>query len=43
MTKWIQKWKKNNWMTSSKAPVINKEELQKLDELIKRFAHVIWV
>ena len=33
ITKWIFNWKKNNWKTSSKKPVKNKELWERLDEL----------
>ncbi|KAG5875048.1 hypothetical protein JTB14_026180 [Gonioctena quinquepunctata] len=42
MTKWIKRWRKNNWKTSSGGPVKNKEDLQKLDETIKSFSGVQW-
>ena len=34
ITQWIQNWKKNNWRTSAKKDVKNKELWQKLDHLI---------
>ena len=34
ITQWIQNWKKNNWRTSAKKDVKNKELWQKLDNLI---------
>ena len=34
ITEWIQNWKQNNWKTSSKKEVKNKELWQKLDQLI---------
>ena len=34
ITQWIQNWKKNNWKTSSKKEVKNKELWQKLDQLM---------
>ena len=33
ITTWIFNWKKNNWKTSSKKPVKNKELWERLDEL----------
>ena len=33
---WIQKWKINNWKTSAKKPVKNKDLWVKLDEVISR-------
>jgi len=32
--KWIDNWKKNNWKTSGKEPVKNKELWQELDRLV---------
>ena len=32
ITEWIINWKKNNWITSSKKPVLNKDLWIKLDE-----------
>ena len=34
ITQWIQNWKKNNWKTSAKKEVKNKELWQKLDQLM---------
>jgi len=34
ITQWIQNWKKNNWKTSAKKEVKNKELWQQLDELM---------
>ena len=36
ITKWIFNWKKNNWKTSSKQDVKNKQLWQKLDSLVNR-------
>ena len=33
ITNWIFNWKRNNWKTSSKKPVKNKELWERLDEL----------
>lgn len=33
---WIAGWKKNNWKTSSKTPVKNKDLWQQLDELVQK-------
>ena len=33
ITEWIYKWKKNNWLTSSKKPVANRELWIELDML----------
>ena len=33
ITEWIYKWKKNNWLTSSKKPVANRELWIELDKL----------
>jgi len=43
MTKWIQNWKRNNWMTASKQPVKNKEDLETLEiEMNKGGVAVKW-
>ncbi|XP_023020588.2 ribonuclease H, partial [Leptinotarsa decemlineata] len=42
ITKWINNWKRNNWKTASGGAVKNKEDLQKLDEIIKSFSDVKW-
>jgi ribonuclease HI len=34
MTKWIDGWKKRNWKKADNQPVLNKELVQKLDQLI---------
>ena len=36
MTKWIHGWKRNKWMTASKKPVINREDLEALETEINR-------
>ncbi|SPT69467.1 Ribonuclease HI [Anaerobiospirillum thomasii] len=36
ITTWIAGWKKNNWKTSSKTPVKNKDLWQQLDELVQK-------
>jgi len=41
ITQWIQNWKKNNWKTSAKKEVKNKELWQRLDQLIA-YHHVQW-
>ena len=33
ITEWIVNWKKNNWITSSKKPVSNKDLWEKIDQL----------
>ncbi len=33
MTEWLPNWKKRNWRTASKTPVLNAELWKKLDEL----------
>jgi ribonuclease HI len=44
VTKWIKGWKKNNWMTAKKTPVLNKDLLIKIDNFINQrsviFKHV---
>ena len=37
ITEWILNWKKNNWMTSSKKPVLNRDLWVKIDELNNKF------
>lgn len=37
ITKWINSWKKNNWRTSKKEMVKNKELWIELDELTKKY------
>jgi len=34
---WIDKWNRNNWLTSSKEPVKNKELWVELDELVRKY------
>ncbi|MEC7381064.1 MAG: ribonuclease HI [Pseudomonadota bacterium] len=36
ITKWISNWKKNNWKTSNKKPVKNKDLWIRLDEAISK-------
>jgi ribonuclease HI len=36
ITTWIHNWKRRNWMTSEKKPVINKDLWQELDEQVER-------
>jgi ribonuclease HI len=44
ITEWIHKWIKNNWQTSKKAPVKNKELWMQLYELTKSYKiKWIWV
>ncbi len=44
ITKWIHKWIKNNWQTSKKEPVKNKELWMQLYELTKSYKiKWIWV
>jgi len=42
ITKWIQKWKKNQWKLAGGGPVKNKEDLVKLDELCGQFQDIKW-
>ncbi|XP_036355021.1 ribonuclease H1-like isoform X5 [Octopus sinensis] len=42
ITKWLEGWKKNNWMKSNGKEVINKEELQELDKKLEGI-NVKWV
>ena len=41
ITQWIQNWKKNNWKTSAKKEVKNKELWQQLDQLMS-YHQVQW-
>ena len=41
ITQWIQNWKKNNWKTSAKKDVKNKELWQQLDQLMS-YHQVQW-
>ena len=36
ITRWIVKWKKNNWKTATKKPVKNRDLWRRLDELAAR-------
>lgn len=36
VTEWMENWKKRNWKTASKKPVLNVELWQQLDELVSR-------
>ena len=42
ITDWINKWKKNNWQTSKKEPVKNKELWIELYELTKSY-EIKWI
>lgn len=35
ITKWIDKWKENNWKTTTGKPVVNKEEFMELENACK--------
>ncbi len=41
ITSWIENWKKNNWLTSSKKPVKNQDLWEQLDTLNERY-NVSW-
>lgn len=41
ITKWITNWKRNNWKTSTRRPVINKDLWEKLDKLTSRHS-ITW-
>ena len=41
ITEWIKKWKLNNWKSSNKKPVKNKDLWIKLDNCCQKH-HVIW-
>jgi ribonuclease HI len=36
ITTWINNWKRNNWMTSAKKPVVNQDLWKDLDEQVGR-------
>jgi len=36
ITVWIHNWKRRNWMTKEKKPVINQDLWQELDELVQK-------
>lgn len=40
---WIDKWKLNNWMTSSKKPVSNVELWKELDEIRNTFSDIKYI
>jgi ribonuclease HI len=42
ITQWIRSWKQNNWRTSGKDPVKNRDLWQRLDELSACFP-LVWV
>jgi len=42
ITTWIHGWKRKNWMTSSKKPVVNRDLWEELDRLAAEH-HVEWV
>jgi ribonuclease HI len=41
ITQWIHSWKRNNWRTSGKEPVKNRDLWQRLDELSRKFP-LVW-
>jgi ribonuclease HI len=36
ITQWIEGWKKRNWMTSQKKPVVNRDLWEELDQQVSR-------
>jgi ribonuclease HI len=38
ITLWVPNWKKRNWMTAQKKPVINRDLWEELDEQVSRHA-----
>lgn len=36
ITQWIHNWKKNNWKTAAKKPVVNQDLWQELDAMTKK-------
>lgn len=41
VTKWMPKWKRNGWLTASKDPVVNKEELLEMERELESL-QIIW-
>lgn len=41
ITSWIVNWKKRNWMTSAKKPVVNRDLWEELDDQVEAH-HVKW-
>jgi ribonuclease HI len=41
ITSWIANWKKRNWMTAQKKPVINRDLWEELDREVERH-HAQW-
>jgi ribonuclease HI len=43
ITTWIHNWKRRNWLTADKKPVVNKDLWQELDEQVSRHqTHWVW-
>ena len=42
ITEWVTSWKKNNWITSSKKPVSNKDLWMKIDRLNNKL-NIKWI
>ena len=42
MTEWISTWKKNGWITGTREPVKNQDDIQRLDTLCQQI-DVKWV
>ena len=43
ITQWIHGWKKKNWMTAAKKPVMNRDLWEELDRLVsKHKIHWVW-
>lgn len=42
MTEWVENWKKRNWRTANKKPVMNVELWKELDELVAQHS-IEWV
>ncbi len=40
VTNWINKWTKNNWLTSSNKPVENKELILSIDNLLRKYSYL---
>ena len=46
LTIWIKNWKKNNWQTSNRKPVVNQDIIRKIDrylEIYKGKINIQWV
>lgn len=37
VTKWIKAWKKNDWKTSDKRPVMNQDIIKQIDKILQKY------